>query len=72
MKELSAYQVMFQFLEDRYRRLPSDELGNLLGEMQLAQDGQPFDPAVGEDWDKAVATWEAARSINVIPHRKAG
>jgi hypothetical protein len=71
MKERAAYQTMFRFLEDRYRRLPSDALGGLLGEMQLADDGEPFDPAIGKEWDEAVAATDATRSINVVPHRKA-
>ena len=72
MKERVAYQTMFRFLEDRYRRLPSDALGGLLGEMQLAEDGEPFDPAIGKEWDDAVTAVEATRSINVVTtHRKA-
>jgi len=71
MKERAAYQMMFRFLEDRYRRLPSDALGGLLGEMQLADDGEPFDPAIGKEWDDAVTAVEATHSINVVTHRKA-
>lgn len=71
MKELKAYRMMFRFLADRYDRLPSDTLGGLLGEMQLAEDGEPFDPAIGQEWDEAVTAFEASRSISVVPHRKA-
>jgi hypothetical protein len=71
MKERAAYQTMFRFLEDRYRRLPSDVLGGLLGEMQLAEDGEPFDPAIRKEWDDAVAASESTRSIRVVPQRKA-
>jgi hypothetical protein len=56
MKEPLAYQAMFRFLDERYRKLPSDELGALLGELQLSADGEPFDPAVTEDWNRAVGT----------------
>jgi hypothetical protein len=52
MREPEAYRMMFEFLEARYRRLPSDALGALLGEMQLAADGEPFDPAIAEEWDR--------------------
>jgi hypothetical protein len=31
MIEMQAYKIMFNFLEDRYFRLPSDTLGALLG-----------------------------------------
>jgi hypothetical protein len=71
MKEPLAYKAMFQFLDDRYRRLPSDELGNLLGEMQLASDGEPYDPAVTEDWDAAVAAVQAEDTAAPVPLRKA-
>jgi hypothetical protein len=40
--------------------------------MQLAEDGEPFDPAIGKEWDDAVTAVEATRSINVVTtHRKA-
>lgn len=72
MKELEAYQKMFRFLEDRYKRLPSDDLGGLLGEMQLATDGLPFDPAIEEEWDSAVDAVQRARAASPIePLRKA-
>ena len=54
MKEQLAYQMMFRFLEERYFRLPSDALGQLLGEMQISDDGLPFDQAVVKDWNTAV------------------
>lgn len=58
MKEPLAYKAMFEFLDERFRKLPSDALGALLGELQLASDGEPFDPAVAEEWDHAVTTVE--------------
>jgi hypothetical protein len=60
MKEQEAYQIMFRFLEARYFRLPSDALGQLLGEMQLSDDGLPFDQAIVRDWNAAV---EQAKDI---------
>ena len=54
VKEREAFQIMFRFLEERYSRLPSDALGGLLGEMQLGDDGLPFDQAIVEEWNKAV------------------
>jgi hypothetical protein len=63
MEELRAYRIMFQFLEDRYNRLPSDDLGALLGELTFQQDGSPNDPAVVRDWERAV---EAAKATALI------
>lgn len=55
MKELHAYKIMFRFLEERYFRLPSDDLGALLGELMLETDGKPRDLAVVKEWEQAVA-----------------
>jgi len=45
---------MFAFLEEEYRLSPSDEIGGLLSSMSLLPDGFPADPAVAEQWSKAV------------------
>jgi hypothetical protein len=45
---------MFQFLEERYRQLPSDALGSLLGDLRLLDDHEPADPAMADEWDSAV------------------
>ena len=54
MTKIQAYRAMFEFLHDRYSRLPSDGLGQLLGEMALLEDGVPADSAIVAEWDKAV------------------
>jgi len=74
MKDLMAYQTMFRFLEDRYFRMPSDALGNLLGELQLAADGKPFDSAIIAEWDKAVESVQRESGPGNKPqlHRRAG
>jgi hypothetical protein len=54
MTELRAYKIMFRFLENRYFRLHSDDIGALLGEMNLQQDGKPMDLAIIRDWEQAV------------------
>ena len=72
MKERQAYEAMFRFLDDRYKRLPSDALGGLLGEMQLDTDGLPFDPAIEEEWDSAVEAAQRAHDSSMTePLRKA-
>ena len=49
-----AYQAMYIFLQNLYERTNSDDLGGFLGEMSLLQDEKPADPAVWEDWIKAI------------------
>jgi hypothetical protein len=56
MTKDQAYRAMFAFLDERYSRLPSDALGQLLGEMALLEDGLPADPAIAEEWNAAVKT----------------
>jgi len=60
MIEARAYKMMFRFLEDRYFRLPSDDLGALLGELAIQEDGRPGDPAISHDWEQAVSAINAA------------
>lgn len=62
MKNLSeheAYSAMFAFLENRYRLTESDDLGALLGSMSLLPGGGTADPAIWEDWLKAIKDAEA-------------
>jgi hypothetical protein len=49
-----AYTAMIFFLESLYERTQSDEIGGLLGSLQLMDDGRPFDPAAWQDWLEAV------------------
>jgi hypothetical protein len=71
MKEREAYKAMFRFLEDRYRQLPSEGLGELLGTLHLAADGEPYDPAVAEDWNAAVAAIQTEHEAVFVPLSKA-
>jgi hypothetical protein len=53
MKTLSfqeAFAAMSLFLEDYYEQTHSDDVGALLGDIQLLEDGMTADPAVWEDW----------------------
>jgi hypothetical protein len=54
MTDKQAYAAMFRFLERLYMRTKSDELGGLLGEMSMLEDGLPADPAIVDDWRQAV------------------
>jgi Ser/Thr protein kinase RdoA (MazF antagonist) len=71
MKERDAYNTMVRFLEGRYSQLPSEELCDLLGALHLAADGEPYDPAITEDWNAAVAAAKAEREAAPVPLRKA-
>jgi len=54
MTDKQAYAAMFRFIEERWERLKSDDLGQLLGEMSLLQDGSTADPAIKGEWQRAV------------------
>jgi hypothetical protein len=45
---------MFRFLEDYYERTKSDDVGSLLGSMRLLKDRIPADPAIANDWERAI------------------
>ena len=49
-----AYMAMFNFLEKYYELTHSDDIGALLGGMQILEDGSPMDQALVRDWDEAV------------------
>lgn len=49
-----AYEAMFTFLEGVYRRTESDDLGALLGSMSMLPDGATADPALWQEWERAV------------------
>lgn len=50
-----AYRSMYYYLQNYYQLTGSDEIGGMLGYMAILEDGSPADPAVREDWAKAVA-----------------
>jgi len=45
-----AFQAMVLFLEGFYERTESDDIGALLGDLQILEDGNTADPAAWEDW----------------------
>jgi hypothetical protein len=54
LTELQAFNAMRKFLDGYWERTHSDDIGVLLGELQLFPDGGTFDPAAWEDWMDAV------------------
>jgi len=51
-----AYEAMLLFLEGLYERTKSDDLGALLGDLQILDDGGTADPAAWQDWLNSVQT----------------
>jgi len=54
MTEYEAFIAMQYFLEQFYERTGSDDVGALLGDMLILDDGETMDPAAWEDWIVAV------------------
>jgi hypothetical protein len=54
MTEEQAYRAMFFYLDAYFERNLNAELGSVLGDLQLLEDGSPADPAVTQDWKQAV------------------
>jgi len=50
LNPLQAYRAMFYFLEAYYERTGADDVGALLGSMQLLEDGMPADSAIWSEW----------------------
>ncbi len=73
MRDLKAYKAMVHFLEDRYTRVPSDALGGLLGELNLDlwADGDPADPAIVAEWERALDKAEYELAAHEPVFRKA-
>ncbi|MCB8836874.1 hypothetical protein [Aurantimonas sp. VKM B-3413] len=51
-----AYRAMFEFLKRHWERTGSDDVGALLSDLQLFDDGIPGDPAALDDWRDCVAS----------------
>ncbi len=49
-----AFEAMMLFLEEFYNRTQSDDVGGLLGDLILLEDGSTADPAAWYDWIECV------------------
>ncbi len=49
-----AYKAMHAFLRELYERFGFDQLGGVLGGMSFLEDGTTADPAIWNDWVRAV------------------
>lgn len=65
LTEKQAFKVMVLFLEGFYERTQSDEVGGLLSDLLMSEDGTTADPAAWDDWmecvQKVLAVGQAAR-----------
>ena len=50
-----AFEAMVEFLAQFYSRTKSDDVGGLLGDIQMRDDGLTADPAAWHDWLKCVS-----------------
>lgn len=50
-----AFKAMILFLEEFYSRTNSDDVGGLLGDLIILDDGSTADPAAWRDWEKCVS-----------------
>jgi hypothetical protein len=66
LTSLQAYSAMLCFLENYYNKTLSDDLGSLLGDLQLCGDNKPFDPAAWHDWIKALGTQHSITSLDAF------
>lgn len=54
LTERKAFEAMVLFLEGFYERTQSDEVGGLLSDLMMSEDGTTADPAAWEDWMECV------------------
>lgn len=50
LNEKTAFNAMVLFLEAYYERTNSGDVGGLLGDLRMLDDGQTADPAAWSDW----------------------
>ncbi len=53
LTQKEAFQTMIAFLEAYYEQTQADDIGALLGSLQLLEDGKPADSAMWQDWLEA-------------------
>jgi hypothetical protein len=54
LTDKQAYEAMFYFLDQRYEKIKENALASLLGDMSTLSDGGPADPAIENNWRKAI------------------
>jgi len=54
LTKIQAFNAMRKFLEMYYKRTLSDDVGSLLGDLQMITEGETADPAAWHDWNHAL------------------
>jgi hypothetical protein len=54
LSNLEAFKAMQCFLLKYFERTKSEDIGSLLGDVQLLQDNMTLDPAAWNDWLKCI------------------
>lgn len=54
LTERKVFEAMVLFLEGFYERTQSDDVGGLLSDLMMLEDGTTADPAAWEDWIECV------------------
>lgn len=52
--KIQAFNAMRKFLEMYYERTLSDDVGSLLGDLNMITEGETADPAAWDDWNQAL------------------
>jgi hypothetical protein len=52
--KIQAFNAMRKFLEMYYKRTLSDDVGSLLGDLNMITQGETADPAAWDDWNQAL------------------
>jgi hypothetical protein len=61
LTEKQAFEAMVLFLEDFYQRTQANEIGGLLSDLLMAENGTTADPAAWQDWMDCVQQVLAAK-----------
>lgn len=56
LESKQAFQAMVNYLEKYYERTKSDDIGSILSDLILLEDGTTADPAAWNDWKESVDT----------------
>ena len=68
ISKMQAYLAMISFLEELQIRTNSDDLAVYLGGMDINSfDNKPMDPAMWNDWERAISKVLSQTGLNPLP-----